>query len=173
MEVWTDGSLNPIETLRQAGNILVGHFFLFANTQRPSEDGAEGAPIALRISPEHYNIAVERMELSSRTLNCLKRASIDKVGQILELSKAELLQIRNFGEKSLSELYDRLRERDLLPPDLDPDVVKEEEPEEAEAAEAVDEESPAEEQEAPAQEEAEVVAVGLEMPRIEGQGDES
>ena len=63
---------------------------------------------------------MERLELSSRTLNCLKRAGIDRVGEVLELSKAELLEIRNFGEKSFTELYGRLREMDLLPPELDP-----------------------------------------------------
>jgi DNA-directed RNA polymerase subunit alpha len=126
IEVWTDGSIGPVEALRQAGNILVGHFFLFANTQKVSEDGDGRPAIHLRISSEQYNIPVERLELSSRTLNCLKRASIDKVGQILEKSKFDLLQIRNFGEKSLAELYGRLRDMDLLPPDLDPEVKPEE-----------------------------------------------
>ena len=122
LEIWTDGSVTPVEALRKAGSILVDHFFLFANTQKESEDGEEGTPIALRISPEQYNIPVERLDLSSRTLNCLKRASIDKVGQVLEMKKSALLDIRNFGEKSLTELYDRLREIDLLPPELDPDI---------------------------------------------------
>ena len=138
LEIWSDGSVSPIEALRQAGSVLVEHFFLFANAQKATPDGVEGPPIALRISPEHYNIPVERLELSSRTLNCLKRASIDKVGQVLEMKKSELLQIRNFGEKSLSELYDRLREMDLLPPDLDPDVEQPEEAEEAEEAESAE-----------------------------------
>ena len=121
LEVWTDGSLSPVEALRQAGSALVEHFFLFANTQKSAEEGGEGSPIALRVSPEQYNVPVERLDLSSRTLNCLKRASIDKVGQVLEMKKADLLQIRNFGEKSLTELYGRLREMELLPPELDPD----------------------------------------------------
>jgi DNA-directed RNA polymerase alpha subunit len=60
----------------------------------------------------------------------LKRASIDKVGQVLEMKKADLLQIRNFGERSLTELYGRLREMDLLPPELDPDLQQETEAEE-------------------------------------------
>ncbi len=69
---------------------------------------------------EQYNVAVERLDLSSRTLNCLKRAGINKVGEVLEMSKPELLRIRNFGEKSYNELFGRLREMDLLPPDMDP-----------------------------------------------------
>ncbi len=122
LEVWTDGSITPVEAVRQASNILVENFFLLASVQREVADGAEGPPIALKISPENYNVLVERLELSSRTLNCLKRASINKVGQVLELKKSELLQIRNFGEKSLNELYSRLREMNLFPPELDPDA---------------------------------------------------
>ena len=121
LQVWTDGSITPVDALRQAGDILVTQFFLFANAQKVSEDSDEGPPIALRISPEQYNVQVERLELSSRTLNCLKRASIDKVGEILEMKKSDLLQIKNFGEKSLSELYGRLEELDLLPPELEED----------------------------------------------------
>ena len=122
LEVWTDGSISPVDALRKAGDILVAQFFLFANAQKEGEGGGDQPPIALRIPSEHYNIQVERLDLSSRTLNCLKRAAIDKVGQILEMKKSQLLQIRNFGEKSLKELYDRLREMDLLPADLDPDI---------------------------------------------------
>ena len=112
LEIWTDGSITPIQAVRQAGSTLVEEFFLFANTQEAEEDGGQVRTIP--IPPEKYNAAVEQLELSSRTLNCLKRASIDRVGQVLEMKKSDLLQIRNFGEKSLSELYGRLRERDLL-----------------------------------------------------------
>jgi len=125
IEIWTDGSISPVDAMQQAGNILVGHFFLFANAQRAIDADEKGSPIALQISAEEYNISAERLELSSRTLNCLKRASLDKVGQILEMKRTDLLQIRNFGEKSLAELYDRLRVNDLLPADLDPDIEKE------------------------------------------------
>ena len=126
LEVWTDGSITPVDALRQAGNVLVEHFFLFANAHKVMEDGDEGPPIALRMSPEQYNVSVEQLNLSSRTLNCLKRAAIDKVGQILEMKRSDLLQIRNFGEKSLTELYDQLRSMDLLPIELDPDAPPQE-----------------------------------------------
>ena len=135
LQIWTDGSITPVDALRRAGDILVTQFFLFANAQEVSEDGTEGSPISLRISPEQYNIQVERLELSSRTLNCLKRASIDKVGQILEMKKSDLLQIRNFGEKSLSELYGRLEELDLLPPETDADGEEQAEEDHAEGEE--------------------------------------
>ena len=122
LEVWTDGSITPVEAVKNASNILVNQFYLFANTQPGVEDGAEvSQTVALRIPPEDYNVPVERLDLSSRTLNCLKRAGVNRVGEVLEMTRDELLKIRNFGEKSYSELFDKLRENDLLPPDMDPD----------------------------------------------------
>ena len=119
VEIWTDGTVEPIEALRQSGEILMNKFFLFAKVQMDSSEA--GSPVLIpSISPEKYNIVVEKLELSSRTLNCLKRAGIDKVGEVLEKSKEELIAIRNFGEKSYTELFDQLRVMDLLPPNLDP-----------------------------------------------------
>ena len=73
-------------------------------------------------SKEHLNetphILLERLSLSPRTLNCLKGAGINKVGEVFDVSKDELLQIRNFGEKCYDELFGRLREMDLLPPEI-------------------------------------------------------
>ena len=117
LDVWTDGSISPVEAVKQAANILITHFFLFTNAQEGEAGGVEGPPITLRISPEQYNIPVERLELSSRTLNCLKRAGIDKVGQLLSMKPSELLQIRNFGEKSLTELNEKLTEMGLPLPE--------------------------------------------------------
>jgi DNA-directed RNA polymerase subunit alpha len=122
LELWTDGSIMPIDALRQAANILVEQFFRFANAQSESAEAGAGPPIALNFSPEQFNTPVEKLDLSSRTLNCLKRVGIDKVGELLAMKRSDLLQIRNFGEKSLNELYDRLRELDLLPAELDPDL---------------------------------------------------
>lgn len=119
VEIWTDGTVEPIDALRQSGEILMNKFFLFAKVQMESSE--VGSPVLVpSISPEKYNIVVEKLELSSRTLNCLKRAGIDKVGEVLEKSKDELIAIRNFGEKSYTELFDQLRVMDLLPPNLDP-----------------------------------------------------
>lgn len=119
IEIWTDGTLEPIEALRQSGELLMNKFFMFAKVQMDSSE--TGSPVLIpSISPEKYNIVVEKLDLSSRTLNCLKRAGIDKVGEVLEKSKEELIAIRNFGEKSYTELFDQLRAMDLLPPNLDP-----------------------------------------------------
>ena len=121
-EIWTDGTVTPLDALQKAGNILVGHFFLFSNAEQASQSGEGETPVALQISPEHYSIVIERLELSSRTLNCLKRASIDTIGQVLENKPQDLLKIRNFGQKSLNELFDQMRMSDLLPAHLDPNL---------------------------------------------------
>ena len=59
---------------------------------------------------EQYNTPIEKLDLSSRTLNCLKRSNINKVGQVLEIEESDLLKIRNFGTKSLDELNAKLLE---------------------------------------------------------------
>ena len=58
-------------------------------------------------------MTVESLDLSSRTLNCLKRADIHKVGEALQYEKSDLLKIRNFGEKSMRELYEKFAELGL------------------------------------------------------------
>ncbi len=127
LQIWTDGSIRPVEALRGASNILVNQFFLFTNVTEGVRDSPEGVTlVANKLQAEQYNVPVERLDLSSRTLNCLKRAGINKVGEVLDRSKAELMNIRNFGEKSYNELYDKLRQNDLLPPEDDPETREEE-----------------------------------------------
>ena len=69
----------------------------------------------LGISPDIYNTPVETLDLSARTLNCLKRAGINRVGEVIAMPEGDLLKIRNFGRKSLDELFDVLAERNMLP----------------------------------------------------------
>ena len=117
LEVSTNGSLPPLDAVREAGQILVEHFFRFSMlTVATAQDGGQPS-WALAIPPAQYNNAVENLNLSPRTLNCLKRAGIHKVGEILEKSRSELLRIRNFGEKSLEELDEKLAEQGLRHPE--------------------------------------------------------
>ena len=108
MEVWTDGTIRAVEAIQQAAENLVDHFFLFSNVNRVDEEGTERAPVI--VSPEIYQTPIEKLELSPRTLNCLKRSHVSKVGEVLEMSDDDLLKIRNFGEKSLVELKEKLVE---------------------------------------------------------------
>ena len=112
LEMWTDGTMTPVDALRKSSEVLVNHFFLFGNVGSETRGGGERS--SLMISPEVYQTPIEKLDVSPRTLNCLKRAHIGKVGQVLEMSNAELLKIRNFGEKSLQELLAKLQAQDML-----------------------------------------------------------
>lgn len=114
LELWSDGSKSSEEAVREAAQILVESFFQFATLGQVVEATPERKPLANAIPADQYNLAIERLDLSARTLNCLKRAKVNKVGEALEKSRAELLKIKNFGERSLKELYDRLQALGLL-----------------------------------------------------------
>ena len=114
LEVWTDGTIKPVDAVREAAENLVNHFFLFSNLNKPVEAGVERS--SLVVSPEIFQTPIDRLELSPRTLNCLKRAHITKVGEVLEMADDDLLKIRNFGDKSLTELREKLAERGIGAP---------------------------------------------------------
>ena len=112
LEIWTDGTVTPFEALKKASQLLVNHFFIFNNIGQEEKAGPDRPSIA--VSPEVYQMPIEKLELTPRTLNCLKRARITKVGQVLEMSNDELLKIRNFGDKSLEELLEKLGSEGLI-----------------------------------------------------------
>ena len=113
VEVWTDRTITPLDAIQAAGNLLMERFFLFKRLDKPQDD--EEVPGVPGVLPEVFNTLVETLSLSARTLNCLKRAGINRVGEVLMMPKGELLKIRNFGQKSLDELYDKLAENNYLP----------------------------------------------------------
>lgn len=116
LDIWTDGTIQPQEALSEAAQILMRHFSIVSNVGEvlveEVEEVEEGIP------PRMYDTPIEELNLSVRAFNCLKRAGITKVGEILEkLEKGddEILAIRNFGRKSLEELKDALGEKGVLP----------------------------------------------------------
>ncbi|HEX9056895.1 MAG TPA: DNA-directed RNA polymerase subunit alpha C-terminal domain-containing protein, partial [Ktedonobacterales bacterium] len=72
-------------------------------------------PTDYPIPPKIFDTPIEELDLSVRSYNCLKRSGITKVGQVLMMSEEDLLAVRNFGEKSLTELRDKLVQRAFLP----------------------------------------------------------
>jgi len=115
IDVQTDGTITPVAALVQSANILIDQFALFQELQqekrRPDKQGLSAGPVPSRI----FDMPIEQLELSQRTYNCLKRSQITKVGQILQMSENELLSLRNFGQKSLVELREKLQEHGVLP----------------------------------------------------------
>ncbi|HEM61382.1 MAG TPA: DNA-directed RNA polymerase subunit alpha, partial [Chloroflexi bacterium] len=117
LDIWTDGTIAPEEALSTAAQILSKHFSLVANVGSALAEEAE-AEEEEGIPSRVYEMPIEDLDLSVRAFNCLKRAGITKVGAVLEkLEKGddEILAIRNFGRKSLDELKEALKEKDLLP----------------------------------------------------------
>lgn len=126
VEIWTDKTINPVDALKMASNTLMDHFFTCVNVGKEPDKTEEGPAQTHSVPIELFHTSVEKLDLSPRALNCLKRAHIDKVGEILERSREDLLSIRNFGKKSLDELYDKLREMGILentPTDTDDESV--------------------------------------------------
>jgi len=118
LEIWTDGTMRPEQALSDAAAILIKHFTPVAEfcATAVREEKAE-----LPITPGlYYDVPIEDLDLTMRAYNCLKRAGITRVGELierLERGKDELLAIRNFGQKSLAELVEKLREKGYLPAD--------------------------------------------------------
>jgi DNA-directed RNA polymerase subunit alpha len=106
LDIWTNGSLTPQEALSQAANLLVDLF-------NPLKD------INLDTMKEEYpddedptsQIPIEELQLSVRAYNCLKRAQINSVADLLDYSQEDLLEIKNFGQKSAEEVIEALQRR--------------------------------------------------------------
>jgi len=107
--------MTPEAALRESARLLVRHLILVAGADvAPAEQAAaETRGLPSRV----YDVPIEELELTVRAYNCLKRAGITKVGEVLErLEKGEeeVLAIRNFGRKSLAELVDKLGAKGFL-----------------------------------------------------------
>jgi DNA-directed RNA polymerase subunit alpha len=115
LEIETDGTTTAQAALSQAADILVREFGRFAEIGRPSVPSADEAPTSP--SANMLDAPIEELDLPMRAYNSLKRNSITKIGQVLSLSDDEFLRMRNFGQKSLDELKERLALRGFISPD--------------------------------------------------------
>ena len=114
VEVWTDGTLEPVEAVSQAAALFTSHLDLFVrfgdNLAAPQQQKTRSNDLPSRLS----EVAIEELELSVRALNCLKANDVTKVGQLVAMKQEELLTLRNFGQKSLDEIKEKLIERELV-----------------------------------------------------------
>jgi DNA-directed RNA polymerase subunit alpha len=127
LDIETDGSIEPQAALREAAELLISQLAIFTDADRIQElrevpggqlDGhglavgaGGGAPAALQ--GEEWSILIEELELGVRSYNCLKRAGIQTVGDLISKSEAELNAIPNFGKKSIDEVIETLEARGL------------------------------------------------------------
>ena len=130
LDIETDGSIEPGSALREAAEILIKSLAIFTDADRveeltvrdgggalPAEAGAEAAA-AIPGADGLDEILIEELELGVRSYNCLKRAGIQNVGELVRKSESELNAIPNFGRKSIEEVVETLKARGLnLRPD--------------------------------------------------------
>jgi len=126
LDIETDGSIDPQAALREAAELLISQLAIFTDADRIQElratpggqlDGhglaVGGAGAAPALQGEEYSILIEELELGVRSYNCLKRAGIQTVGDLISKSEAELNAIPNFGKKSIDEVIETLHTRGL------------------------------------------------------------
>lgn len=118
LEIWTDGAIGPEEALSTSAKIIIDHLRYIAGVSEESL-----AAIALeevessRLTSEMIETPIENLDLSVRVFNSLKRTGITTVGEVIELLEKgdeAVMSIRNFGEKSLEELRQKMREKGYL-----------------------------------------------------------
>ena len=106
LEIETNGSITPDDALSEAAEILTDQLHLFIGFS------TEEKPVATAPASE-WDVPVETLNLSVRSFNCLKRAGISKVSELLDMTEDEIIKMRNFGKKSLDEIKQVLDERGL------------------------------------------------------------
>jgi len=105
LEVWTDGSIRPGEALQESARLLIDGFRLFVGT-------AVAPEVAVGPQVDEANklatMPIEELDLSVRPYNCLKRAGINTLGDLLQRTEEEVVNVKNFGRKSLDEVKEKL-----------------------------------------------------------------
>ncbi len=129
MEVWTNGSISPQETVSKAGKILRDHLAICLNYQdreklMPMDEQDSGTGIENKF--EYLEKNVESMGLSVRALKCLKKLGVNYIFELVEKTEHELLNSKNFGKKSLEEIIAKLAEYDMILGQKLPENVKQE-----------------------------------------------
>jgi len=127
LEVWTDGTITPVGAISRGAEILVEQLTPFIDYAKVSRLEEEKELIRASISEEKYDMPVEQLDLSVRTMNCLRRGGIATVGELISRGEKGLLALHNFGQKSRQEVEEKLASMELSMTS----AVKEDESEEA------------------------------------------
>lgn len=117
IEVTTDGSITPKDALKEAASILIQHFLLFSDDKISVQTELQAPNDEFDESTLHVRQLLKTklvdLDLSVRALNCLKSAEVETLGDLVSFNKADLLKFRNFGRKSLSELENLIKSKNL------------------------------------------------------------
>jgi DNA-directed RNA polymerase subunit alpha len=127
IEIWTDGTIKPEQALSRSAQILITHLRDLAGVTEESLMAASTKEEVPKKASEMYEIPIENLDLSVRVFNSLKRTGITTIGEVLDMLEKgpeAMLSIRNFGEKSLDELKERLREKGYLEEQAEPSATE-------------------------------------------------
>jgi len=113
IDIWTNGSISPNDALESAAQIIIDLFTLLIDNKNVDDNNKlEFVDDSNTISIEPYtNIAIEELQLSVRAYNCLKKAQINTVGDLLQYSPEKLQELKNFGRKSADEVFSTLKNK--------------------------------------------------------------
>jgi len=107
LQLWNDGSIHPDEAIGIAAKILVEHLQMFVGLTEQQAPISFQAP-AEEVSEKGLDMSIEEMDLTVRAYNCLKRAGINTVAELVQRNKEEMIKVRNLGRKSLEEVEEKL-----------------------------------------------------------------
>jgi DNA-directed RNA polymerase subunit alpha len=113
IEVWTNRSVLPADSLGLAAKLLKDHMSIFINFEEEIEAESAHEEGRMQLRNENLNRSVEELELSVRSYNCLKNANIQTIGELVQKTEPEMLKTKNFGRKSLNEIKEILAQMGL------------------------------------------------------------
>lgn len=113
IEVWTDGSLKPYEALSLAAKVMTGHLELFIDLSETAKNTQVMIEKEENKKEKVLEMSIEDLELSVRSFNCLKRAGISTVEDLVNRTEADMMKVRNLGKKSLDEVTNKLHSLEL------------------------------------------------------------
>ena len=108
VEVWTDGSITPQVALAESANLLIKHFEKFLGVAEITRDINIEKDVAPVEENKYENFAIEELDLSVRSYNCLKRAGIQTVLELTDKTEEDMMKVKNLGKKSLKEIKEKL-----------------------------------------------------------------
>ncbi|MCK5731914.1 MAG: DNA-directed RNA polymerase subunit alpha, partial [Tenericutes bacterium] len=113
MEIWTDGSINPKDAIGMASKMLIDHYQVLVELSTTELE--EDFMVERKSEEKNRNLEkpIEDLDLSVRSYNCLKRAGIHTLGELIEKSEEDMMKVRNLGKKSLKEVKQKLEEMNL------------------------------------------------------------
>jgi DNA-directed RNA polymerase subunit alpha len=110
-DIWTNGSITPQDAIFQASELIINLFNQIVVNKNLIDTQNEETEIEVVASDHHMNISIEELQLSVRSYNCLKRAQINSISDLLKYSPEKLQEIKNFGQKSADEVFDALKNK--------------------------------------------------------------